>query len=192
MNVLLADDHAAVRMGLRALIAGRWPQARIVEVSDGAALARELAERAWDLVVFDQTMPGGSGLEALESAAAAVPAIVFTMHESPELVQRAREAGVRGFVAKSSEPEVLEHALDTVVEGGTWFPRSSDSALEHLSSREREVLDGLLEGLGPKELGVKLDVSASSVQTHTTRLLAKLGLKSSRELFRWAAHRGGL
>jgi DNA-binding NarL/FixJ family response regulator len=190
--ILLADDHAAIRMGVRSLVLGLWPDAIVVEVSDGISLGRELSARDWSLVVLDQTMPGANGLEVLARLSTKPPVLVYTMHDSPEIVRKAREAGASGFVTKSCDPSVLEKAVLEVAAGGTWFTQSNDSGLEQLSQREREVLDALLEGLGPKEIGVRLSISASSVQTHVTRLLAKLGLKSTRELFRWAASRGHL
>jgi len=191
-SILLADDHAAIRMGVRAMVLGIWPEARVVEVSDGASLRRELSSRAWDLAVVDQTMPGINGLEAVAQMARLPPVLLYTMHESREVVQAARVAGARGFVSKSSDPAVLEQALRAVAGGGTWFPFATAVSGPAFSEREREVLDLLLEGLGPKEIGVRLSISASSVQTHTTRLLAKLDLRSTRELFRWAARRGRL
>ncbi len=191
-SILLADDHSAIRMGVRALVNGLWPQARVVEVSDGTSLQKELAARDWDLVVMDQTMPGSNGLDVLKNTGTQAPVLVYTMHEAPELVLKAREAGAKGFVNKSSEPEVLENALMALVQGKEWFPRIQCTPLDFLSQREGDVLNGLLEGLGPKEIGVRLSISASSVQTHTTRLLAKLDLRSTRDLMRWAASKGGL
>jgi len=191
-HILLADDHAAIRMGVRSLVLGLWPDAVVVEVADGISVGRELSSRAWELVVLDQTMPGANGMEVLASLRDKPPVLVYTMHDSPEIVRRAREAGASGFVTKSCDPSVLEKAVQEVVAGRTWFAKANESGVEQLSLREREVLDALLEGLGPKEIGVKLSISASSVQTHVTRLLAKLELKSTRELFRWAAARGAL
>lgn len=191
-HILLADDHAAIRMGVRAMILGLWPDARVVEVSDGITFGRELSSRAWALVVVDQTMPGATGLEALAQAAAVPPVLVYTMHESREIVFAAKQAGAAGFVSKASDPAVLEEAVKAVAGGGTWFPPVFDASEVSFSEREREVLDLLLQGMGPKEVAARLDISASSVQTHITRLLSKLGLKSTRELFRWAATKGRL
>ena len=190
--ILVADDHAAIRMGVRAMLLDMWPSVRVVEVSDGISFQRELTSRRWDLVVVDQTMPGEHGLDVIEKVVLQAPVLIYTMHESPEIVHRARDSGASGFVCKSSEPGVLEEAIRTVLRGDFWFPRTDLSGLALLSLREREVMDGLLKGMGPKELGKQLDISASSVQTHTGRLLAKLGLGSTRELFRWAATRGSL
>jgi DNA-binding NarL/FixJ family response regulator len=190
--VLLADDHAAIRMGVRALVASLWPEARVVEVSDGISLQKELSARRWGLVVLDQSMPGANGLDSLKRVPTSAPVLVYTMHETPELVGKVREAGAKGFVSKSSGPEVLEKAMVALVLGDQWFPEKVGSTLDALSPRERLVMEGLLEGLGPKEIGVRLSISASSVQTHTTRLLAKLDLRSTRDLFRWAASKGGL
>ncbi|MEN9355785.1 MAG: hypothetical protein RL318_3110 [Fibrobacterota bacterium] len=191
-NILLADDHAAIRMGVRALALYLWPSARVVEVSDGLALAKELSARAWDLVVLDQSMPGCSGLEALTSLAVRPKVLVYTMHDSPEVVRKARDAGALGLVTKASGPGLLEHALVAVMAGDPCFPEEVGSELDQLSQREREVLDALLEGLGPKDIAVRLCVTPSSVQTHIARLLTKLDLKSTRDLFRWAAVRGRL
>jgi len=192
LQILLADDHAVVRMGVRAMVSGIWPDAHIVEVSDGVAFGRELSSRRWSLVVVDQTMPGASGLEVLARAATAPSVLVYTMHESREVVLGAKRAGAAGFVSKASDPATLEKALRAVIEGRTWFPPVYEDSEVSFSERERQVLDLLLQGMGPKEVAVRMDISASSVQTHATRLLAKLGLKSTRELFRWAATKGRL
>jgi len=191
-HILLADDHAAIRMGVRALVQSLWPLVVVVEVSDGVSLAKELQARQWDLVVLDQTMPGCNGLDALGVLNFLPNALVYTMHESPELLQKARDVGVLGVVTKSSDPGILEQAIVTVAAGRHWISEGGVSELDQLSQREREVLDALLEGLGPKEISVRLAVSASSVQTHITRLMSKLDLKSTRDLFRWAASRGAL
>lgn len=192
LHILLADDHAAIRMGVRALVLSLWPEVRVVEVSDGQTLAKELSSRPWDLVVLDQTMPGGSGLDSLSGLSALPRVLVYTMHDSPEMLRKAREAGALGLVTKASDPGRLEHALATVMLGRPCFPEEKDSDLDRLSQREREVLDALLEGLGPKDIAARLEVTSSSVQTHIARLLAKLGLKTTRDLFRWAAARGAL
>jgi len=191
-HILLADDHAAIRMGVRALALYLWPEARIVEVSDGQALRQELSSRLWDLVVLDQSMPGCNGLDALASLALRPHALVYTMHESRQVLSKAREAGALGLVTKSSGPGHLEHALVRVMAGKECFPEDGDSELDKLSVREREVLEALLEGLGPKDISIRLAVTSSSVQTHITRLLAKLELATTRDLFRWAAARGVL
>lgn len=190
-DILLADDHAAIRMGLRGLVLQIWPGSRVVEVSDGATLAKELLARSWNLVVVDQTLPGATGLDILAEHGRSVPALVYTMHESPEIVRKARAAGAKGFVSKTSDPAVLEAALREVIAGREAFPPGSGGE-DGLSQREREVMALLLAGKGPKEVAFHLDISQSSVQTHTTRLLKKLGLSGTRELFRWAASRGTL
>ena len=192
LHILLADDHAAIRMGVRSMVLGLWPDAIVVEVSDGISLRQELTSSDWGLVVLDQTMPGANGMEVLAKLSTKPPVLLYTMHDSPEIVRKAREAGASGFVTKSCDPSVLEKAALEVAAGRTWFALADNSSFEQLSQREREVLEALLEGLGPKEIGVKLSISASSVQTHVTRLLAKLELKSTRDLFRWAASRGRL
>ena len=190
LEILLADDHAAIRMGVRAMVLGLWPEARVVEVSDGISLGRELRSRAWSLVVVDQTMPGASGLEMLSRCAPVPPTVVYTMHESRDVIRAARVVGASGFVSKSSDPSVLENAMKAVAEGRTWFPRDPGIAELNLSPREREVMELLLKGMGPKEVAARLDISASSVQTHIARILSKLHLGSTRDLFRWAAARG--
>ncbi|MCB9497007.1 MAG: response regulator transcription factor [Fibrobacteria bacterium] len=190
--ILLADDHHAMLLGIRTLVGILRPEAFVVEVSDAQSLRERLLERRWDLVVMDQTFPGENGLDVLESVGLDQPVLVHTMHNSPEILRRSRAAGAWGFVSKSSDPEVLERAMVRILSGEKDFSGADPFGTDLFSTREREVMDLLLEGKGPKDIARTLEISQSSVQTHTGRLLRKIGLTGVRELFRWAAARGTL
>jgi two-component system, NarL family, invasion response regulator UvrY len=205
VRVLLVDDHAVVRAGYRLLLQNA-PEIEVVAEADSGELGcRLFAELAPDVVVMDLTLPGIGGLEALRRIVQRDPkakVLVFSMHEDILFVEQALAAGARGYVTKSSAPQVLVAAVKQVAAGGQplardigerlKFARSrgGDSPLQELSTREFEIFCLLAEGSSSAEIAKRLSLSHKTVANYGTQLKAKLGVATVAELTRLAIRHG--
>lgn len=211
LRVVLADDHAVVREGFRALVEAQADMEVVGEAGDGRA-AVEMAE--WlrpDVVVMDFTMPGIDGAEATERLKAACPdvkVLALTVHEDRGYFRRFFEAGASGYALKQSPAEELFHAIRVVAAGGVYVDpalagdvvgRSVGTAAarqalqgDRLSEREAEVVRLIARGFSNKEIGGQLAINAKTVETYKARSLEKLGLRSRADLVRYALQRGWL
>ena len=208
IRVLIADDHTIVRSGVRLLLEAEPDIDVIGEAVDGhEALALTEALRP-DVVLMDIAMPGMDGLEATRQIKARWPDIyvlVLTMHRTDEYFFEMLRAGASSYVLKSAETGELVHAVRVAARGEVYlyptmarklvqdyFIRVDGSAAitESLSPREQEILQLLAEGYSSKEIAEKLVVSNSTVHTHRSNLMNKLGLSSRRELIQYARKRG--
>jgi DNA-binding NarL/FixJ family response regulator len=209
-RVLLVDDHALLRSGLRLLI-GAQPDLEVVGEAGDLAQALGLARsRHPDVVTLDLTLPDGSGLAAIETLRAAAPAariLVLTMHEDPALVRSALAAGASGYLAKSAADSALIAAIRAVERGRFFVEVQNREAMEALvtpgrvvsgapapiamlSGREREVLVLLAQGHTNQAIADRLALSVKTVESYRARLLQKLGLKNRAELTRLAIDLG--
>jgi DNA-binding NarL/FixJ family response regulator len=126
LKVLIADDHALVRKGLRDLLRENWPNTQVVEAGDGITALERLRAEAWDLAILDISMPGLNGLEVLRRARRAWPelcAVFLSMHSSPMYVAQSLKAGAAGYLSKESAPEELVVAVETVLAGQVYVSR---------------------------------------------------------------------
>jgi DNA-binding NarL/FixJ family response regulator len=186
-SVLVVDDHAVVREGLRAMLGA----AGVIVVGDAAdeeSGIELVARRRPDLVLIEPRMPGIGGVEAARRIAARHPATrvaMFTAHADQDLLWEALEAGARGFILKDTESPALVAAIRQVLAGETFVdPRLAPEFLAPepaprppegpLSAREREVLQMLADGLSNREVSERLVVSAETVKTHVKNILVKL------------------
>jgi two-component system, NarL family, invasion response regulator UvrY len=200
-RILLVDDHAVVRAGVRELVARSLPAATFGEAASVAQLTAALARAPWDLIVLDVSLPDGTGLEAARSVSAAHPALpilLLSVQPASPYAERARRAGARGYVCKDAAGETLVAAIDRLLAGGAWFPdsvpdvaqdsRSIDHrpGLEKLSERELQVLGMLGAGQTVSEIADKLALSVKTVSTYRVRILDKLELGTTAELTRFA------
>ncbi len=200
MNVLIADDHALFRQGLRLVLAEFDEDVEAVEAASFTdALARAGDSGPFDLALIDLTMPGMpsfEGIAALTARLPGVPVVVLSASERPDDVAGAIEAGARGYVVKSSRPRVLYHALPLILAGEIYVPpvvlngerengaesradnraeeRAAAGAVERLTPRERDVLGHLAAGLSNKEIAQALDIDEGTVKAHLKALLRKL------------------
>jgi len=212
IRVLLAEDHVVVREGLRLLLNAQ-PDIRVVgEAANGrqaVALAREVCA---DVAVLDISMPDLDGLQAATLIRKECPqtqVLILTMHESDTYFFRALEAGAAGYVLKKAASEDLIKAVRAVAQGEAFFypsmarkllddylrrgksePPVGPPGYEELSEREREVMFLLVRGLSNQEIAEKLFISPSTVQTHRTHILQKLGLETTIDLVRYAIRHG--
>lgn len=208
LRVLLADDHAIVREGLRSFLAS-CPGIEVAgEAEDGLRAVRLAVERAADVVLMDVAMPGLDGLEAtrqLRTAAPSVKVLLLTVSAEPEYLREGARAGACGYLLKDASPAELLCALEAVHAGGPFHTSGSSDALRvsaaakardaaaravALSERERDVLEGILGGRTSREIAGRLGLSVRTVESHRARLRRKLGARSSAELARRAFELG--
>ena len=207
LRLLLADDHDIVVEGLRRVL--DQPDLEIAGVvNDGRSLLRAAKEIQPDIIIADITMPLLNGIDAvrqIRKTNADVKIIFLTMHPDVTFATEALAAGGTGYVLKSSAGNELIPAIREVVEGRTYVTKSIAesvkqglsarsntwrSPLDKLTSRQREVLQLLAEGLQVKEIAVKLHLSPRTVEFHKYRIMDELGLRTTAELSRYAARHG--
>ena len=202
IRVLLADDHAILRAGLRMLLDAQPDMAVVAEAADGEEAIRRAGDSQPDVAVVDLTMPGLSGVETLERLRREVPAtrlLVLTMHDDPAYARLALAAGAAGHVIKDAESAELLAGIRAVHRGRTFVQMggvAADSlvparpAAPALSPRERQVLELLAHGHTNREVADRLSLSVKTVETHRARLSDKLGLHSRADLVRLAIELG--
>lgn len=209
LRVLLADDHALVRAGLRALLNDLPGIEVVAETGDGREALRLVRERKPDIAMIDISMPGLNGLDVAARIAHDRPAtrvIIVSMHGDDATVRRALTAGAAGYLLKNSDRAELEMALRTVARGDTWltptltkrvvaaFTQETKSPeagpFAALTPRQREVLQLVAEGYSNKEIAQRLDVAPKTVETHRTELMERLGIHGVAGLVRYAIQVG--
>ena len=208
IRVLLADDHTLVRAGLRKLLESIPGISVVGEAGDGLALLALAEEMKPSLVLMDIAMPGLNGLEATARLVKGMPGIrvmILSMHQNDEYVRRALQHGAVAYLLKESAPMELELAIAAVLRGETYLsPAASKGVLddyvhrlredeqpgEHLSPRQREVLQLIAEGLSTKDIARRLDLSVKTVETHRTTLMRQLNVHEVTGLVRHAMKLG--
>jgi DNA-binding NarL/FixJ family response regulator len=201
-DILVADDHAVVRHGLRQIISGD-PGLRVVgEATNGEEVLRLAQELRPDVVLLDISMPGKSGLEVLTELRRKwprLPVLILSMHPEDQLAIRLLKAGAAGYVTKESAPEELIGALKKVCAGGKYVgpllaerlaayvgDDSGKPAHESLSAREFQVLCMIAQGKTVSQISDELNLSAKTVSTYRVRILDKMKMKTSAELTLYA------
>ncbi|MDR3370339.1 response regulator transcription factor [Rhodoferax sp.] len=208
MRVVLADDHALVRAGLRKLLESMPDISVVGEAGDGLALLALVEELKPSLVLMDIAMPGLNGLEATARLVKAIPGIrvmILSMHQSEEYVRRALRHGAVAYLLKDSAPMELELAMTAVMRGETYLSpavskgvfddyvhrlREDDQPSEQLTPRQREVLQLIAEGLSTKDIARRLNLSVKTVETHRTTLMRQLDVHEVTGLVRHAMKLG--
>jgi DNA-binding NarL/FixJ family response regulator len=213
-RILVADDHALVRDGIRALLRKERAWKIVGEASNGVEALEKTKRLRPDLVILDIRMPKLDGLEAARQIHAALPdtkIVVLTMHESDQMVRKVFEVGVHGYVLKSDlgsqlvkgvreasrgkryiTPKVSEILLNgsSETEEGMTGNRPVPASAPKLTPRELEVTRLLAEGLGNKEIASILRMAVRTVETHRANIMCKLGLHSAAALVRYALREG--
>ncbi|WP_263264020.1 response regulator transcription factor ErdR [Pseudomonas sp. RIT-PI-S] len=195
-DILIADDHPLFRSALRqALTLGLGPSARVSEAESIAELEARLAQKDdWDLVLLDLNMPGAygfSGLVLLRGQYPQVPVVMISAQDEPSVVVRAREFGASGFIPKSSSLEVIQEAVQAVLQGDDWWPaqafepvevsaqaRAAGEGLASLTPQQFRVLTMVCEGLLNKQIAFELGVSEATIKAHVTAIFRKLGVRT--------------
>jgi DNA-binding NarL/FixJ family response regulator len=208
ISALIADDHGIVREGLRRLLESE-PDIRVcAEASDGSEALELVDKHQPDVVILDITMPRLGGLETLQRLRAEQPGvkvILLSMHGDPTFIQSAIALGVDGYILKDGLAGEVIAAVRAVMTGGSYFSppvareivdqarapkRNGSEPFTTLSTREREVLRLIAQGMSAKEIAGVLGISTKTVEAHRTSLMRKLGARKATELVRYALRKG--
>lgn len=201
--VLVVDDHAIVRSGLRRLLKD-WRGVEIVEAKSGEEAIVAVRKHLPDLVVLDLNLPALGGLELLRRVLRAQPGIrilVFSQHAEAIYATKALEAGARGFISKNATPDELLEAIDTVLAGGTAVEKAiqrdmalrkgmDDAYLRPLSQRDLDILRLLASGNTLSDIAKNLGIAYKTVANTLSRIKEKLGVSQTSDLIRIAVSRG--
>jgi DNA-binding NarL/FixJ family response regulator len=206
IEVLVADDHAIIRDGLRKILADTDDLVVAGEATNGNAAIEKVRERDWDLVVLDLTMPGRNGLDLIRQIKAErpkLPILVFSMHQEEQYAVRAMRSGASGYLSKQSDGDLLISAMRKVAGGGLFVtPKVSEllardvtrpsDAPPHtlLSNREFEIFTSIVRGMTLTDIAQALSLSIKTVSTHKTHILEKMNASSSVDLVRYALEHG--
>jgi DNA-binding NarL/FixJ family response regulator len=206
IRVLLADDHAVVRDGLKVLLQQGGGISVVGEAADGREALRQALDLRPDVVIMDIAMRELNGIEAareMRDKCPAIRVIMLSMHSSAEHVFRAIEAGAVGFILKESAGEEVAAAVRAAHAGQSYFSRAvtalmpsalaragRSSPLDSLSARERQVLQLVVEGHSSAEIGARIHLSPKTVETYRVRLMHKLGVCDVPGLVKFAIAHG--
>ena len=202
LKILIADDHTVVRKGLRQILLDEFPGAEIGEVADGGELVKKVMTAKWDVVVSDLSMPGRSGLDALQQIRLThpdLPVLILSIHPEEQYALRALKSGASGYLSKDTAPDELVKAVQKVLLGKKYISQaiaeklantfSSDVSLqphENLSDREFDVMKFLANGKSVSEIADTLSLSVTTVSTYRARIMTKMNLKSNSDLTKYA------
>jgi len=201
MKVLIADDHAVLRQGLKQVVMEGIPQADFLEAANAKETLEILRRRHLDLLVLDIFLPDRNGMQVLKEIRRDYPDLpVLILSSAPEeqMALPVLKAGAMGYLNKQAAPEDLVHAIRKILEGGTYLssrmvdrfvtsiPAEKRYPHEELSPREFEVMQLLIAGHATKEIAVQLSLSVKTISTFHTRLLNKLHLQNDVELVHYA------
>ncbi len=207
IKVLLVDDHAIMRDGIRALLSLHDDIEIVGEASEGKEAIEKTQELAPDVIVMDIAMPGMDGLEATRRIRKQDPrakVLVLTQYDNKEYILSAIKAGAAGYVPKRALGSELVSAIRAVHQGDSFLYPSAATALiddyrqqaktadpyDQLTPREREILKLIAEGHTSREIADRLFISLKTVAGHRTRIMEKLGLRNRTELFKFAVRKG--
>jgi DNA-binding NarL/FixJ family response regulator len=207
VRIVLADDHAIVREGLKRIVADVSDFQVVGEAADGTEAMRAVRELDFDVLVLDLSMPGRSGMELIKLVKAEKPKLrilVLSMHQEMQYAVRAIKSGASGYLTKESAPAQLEQAIRKISGGGAYISAEVAEQLalgampgggeslphESLSDREFEVFRLLVAGDAVSDIAAKLNLSVKTVSTHKANLMQKLGLANPTELVRYAIKHG--
>lgn len=207
IGVLIADDHAVLRAGLRMLLASQPDMVVLGEAADGAEVPKKVRELRPDVVVLDLSMPGprsGTVIRQVRRACSTTRVLVLTLHDDPAYLRSSMFAGAAGYLVKRAADSELMSAIRAVHAGRTFVDLTrpaghrllrrreviGDEPPKALSHRERTVLRLLAQGHSNQAIADKLGVSIKTIETYRTRLSQKLGLKGRAQLFRFASEAG--
>jgi DNA-binding NarL/FixJ family response regulator len=201
-RVLIADDHAIVRRGLKDIIRDDFPSAEIVDVADADQLVKKVIQEDWDVVITDLSMPGRSGLEALQQIKQhkpSLPVLVLSIYPEEQYAIRVLKAGASGYLNKDMAPDELVNAINRVMSGRKYITpavaenlasafdyQSTKSSHEHLSDREFEVMKMIAVGKAVSDIAHILNLSVTTISTYRARILAKMNMKTNADLIQYA------
>lgn len=202
IRVLVADDHAIVRRGLKLILEEEFHSIQFGEASDGQQALNLVWKQEWDIVILDITLPGRSGLDVLKELKQVrpkLPVLVLSMHPEDQFAVRMLKSGASGYMTKENVPEELVKAIKKVLAGGKYVSVSLAEELAYrletddekplykrLSDREYQVLCLIASGKTVKQISEKLSLSIKTISTYRTRILEKLRMQTNAELTNYA------
>ena len=204
VRILLADDHALIRQGIRALLEKHGYQI-VAEASDGQETVRSVVEANPDVAIVDITMPVLNGVDTareLRKSSPRTKVILLTQHDEEQYVTESLRAGVKGYVLKSQAGSDLIHAIQDVCRGSVYLSPNISRAVvdaylsksyvapDPLSGRERQVLQLVGEGKSTKDIAAQLGISVKTAESHRARLMKKLDIHETASLVRYAIRNG--
>jgi DNA-binding NarL/FixJ family response regulator len=201
-RIVVADDHAIVREGLKQLLCAAGDLEVVGEAADGHEVIKAVREKDFDVLLLDMSMPGKSGIELIKQVKAEKPKLrilVLTMHEEHQYAIRAIRAGASGYLTKESASRQLLEALRKVASGGAFIssevaeqlalgamPDATRAPHESLSDREFQIFRLIAAGKSISDIGEMLNLSVKTVSTHKANVLQKMNMAGTAELIRYA------
>jgi DNA-binding NarL/FixJ family response regulator len=202
MNILIADDHAVVRQGLRLILANEFKKATFGEASETMELLDRLKQARWDALVMDMSMPGGSGLDTLKEIKhlyPEMPVLILSMYPEDQYAVRTLKAGASGYLTKESASDELVNAMQKILRGGRYINATVAEKLllqlgnqdarpphELLSDREYQVMCMIASGKEVGQIAGDLSLSVKTVSTYRARIMEKMSMKTNAELTHYA------
>ena len=202
IRILIADDHAIVRRGLRQILTDEYPSAKVEEVGDAESLINKVLTDKWDVVICDLSMPGRSGLDALrqiKQSSPTLPVLIMSMHPEDQYAIRVLKGGASGYLNKETIHEEVIKAIRTVLLGKKFITPSIAEKLadsfdadngkqlhESLSDREFDVFKLIATGKSVSDIAAQLSLSVTTVSTYRSRIMEKMRMRSNAELTRYA------
>ena len=206
IRIVIADDHAIVREGLKRIVASAEDMEMVGEAADGTDVMQRVRELEFDVLVLDLSMPGRSGMELIKLVHSEKPRLrilVLSMHQELQYAVRAIKSGASGYLTKESAPAQLIQALRKIAAGGAFvsaevaeqmalgaMPGGTATAHESLSDREFQVFRLLVSGVSVTDIAASLHLSVKTISTHKANLMHKLGLQNQSELIHYAIRHG--
>ena len=206
IRILIADDHAIVRKGLKQILLEQYPSALIGEASDAETLIAVSISEQWDVVICDINMPGRSGLDALsqiKQACPGLPVLIMSMYPEDQYALRVLKAGASGYLGKETIHDDIVKAIETVRLGRRFITPAIAERLadafdtdttrqlhETLSDREFDVMKLLSAGKSVTEIGEQLSLSTTTISTYRFRIMEKMNMRSNADLTRYALENG--
>jgi len=202
MKILITDDHAVVRQGLKLILADQFKRAEFGEARNAQEALNRVWKEKWDVVILDITMPGRNGLEVLKEIKRSrpkLPVLVLSMHPEDQFAVRLLKAGAAGYLTKESAGEEIVGAIIKVTSGGRYISPSLAERMasyldmdvrkaphERLSDREFLVLRMIASGKAVSQIAKELSLSVATVSTYRARILEKMDLKNNAQLTHYA------
>jgi len=209
MRILIADDHAVVRQGLKQILAEAFKRASFGEAENSQQALERVRKEHWDIVILDLTMPGQSGLEVLKDikqSHPSLPVLMLSMHPEDQFAVRMLKTGAAGYLTKDSSPTELVKAVGEVIAGRRYLnpeviegivndldsdqPDRGPRPHESLSDREYQVMRMIASGLTVSQIAQKLSLNVKTISTFRARVLKKMEMKTTAELMHYAIQRG--
>lgn len=202
LRILIADDHAVIRKGLKHILMEEYPAAFIEEVEDAEGIFKKVITGKWDIVISDISMPGRSGLDVLHDIKQhypTLPVLILSIHPEEQYAIRVLKAGAAGYLSKQAATDDLVKAVQRVLQGRKYISAAIAEKMadeldsnfdkplhELLSDREFHVFKLIAEGKGVSEIAELLSLSLTTVSTYRSRVLVKMNMKTNAELIRYA------